>query len=50
MANSPKSSKKNGAAKPRVSSVQKAQRWQQIILGILGIILVIAMVLSLVVR
>jgi hypothetical protein len=50
MAKSPKSSKKNGAEKPRVSSVQKAQRRQRIVLGILGAILVIAMILSLVVR
>jgi hypothetical protein len=50
MASSPRSSKKNGAGKPRVSANQKAKRLQQIVLGILGSILVIAMILSLVVR
>jgi hypothetical protein len=42
--------KSNGAGKPRVSAQQKKMRAQQVGMGIFAMILVVAMILSLVVR
>lgn len=50
MASSKKTTTKNGAGKPRVSAAQKKLRRQQVGMAIFGVILVVAMILSLVIR
>ena len=50
MASVSKKNKKNSADKPRVSATQRKMRRQQVGMAIFAMILVIAMILSLVVR
>jgi hypothetical protein len=50
MASASKKSKKSGADKPRISATQRKLRRQQVGMAIFAMILVIAMILSLVVR
>lgn len=50
MASSSKSNKTNGAGKPRISATQRKIRRQQVGMAIFAMILVVAMILSLVIR
>jgi hypothetical protein len=50
MASASKKSKKGAAEKPRISATQRKIRLQQVGMAIFAMILVIAMILSLVVR